>query len=63
MLEKLFREEKIEAVAHLAAEAFIDDSLYAATLETAKAQLQQSTANKVSADANVLIGDVTVTRL
>jgi UDP-glucose 4-epimerase len=27
MLEKLFREEKIDAVAHLAAEAFIDDSL------------------------------------
>jgi UDP-glucose 4-epimerase len=27
MLEKLFREEKFDAVAHLAAEAFIDDSL------------------------------------
>jgi len=34
--------------------AKIDDSLYAAALETAKAQLQQATANKVSADANVL---------
>jgi len=34
--------------------AKIEDSLYAATLETAKAQLQQATANKTSADANVL---------
>jgi len=34
--------------------ARIDDSLYAAAVETAKAQLQQAIANKVSADANVL---------
>ena len=34
--------------------AKIDDSLYAAALETAKAQLQQAEANKISADANVL---------
>jgi HlyD family secretion protein len=34
--------------------AKIDDSLYVAALETAKAQLQQNEANKVSADANVL---------
>jgi len=34
--------------------ARIDDSLYAAALETAKAQLQQNEANKISADANVL---------
>jgi HlyD family secretion protein len=34
--------------------AKIDDSLYAAAVETAKAQLQQAIANKVSADANVL---------
>lgn len=34
--------------------AIIDDSLYAAALETAKAQFQQAGANKVSADANVL---------
>jgi len=34
--------------------AKIDDSLYAATVETAKAQLQQAIANKASADANVL---------
>jgi HlyD family secretion protein len=34
--------------------AKIDDSLYAATLETAKAQVQQAEANKISADANVL---------
>src|SRR5450631_2167429 len=34
--------------------ARIDDSLYIAALETAKAQLQQATANKVSTDANVL---------
>ena len=34
--------------------ARIDDSLYAAAVETAKAQLQQAKANKVSADANVL---------
>ncbi len=34
--------------------AKIDDSLYAAALETAKAQLQQAMANKTSADANVL---------
>jgi len=34
--------------------AKIDDSLYAATVETAKAQLQQASANKMSADANVL---------
>ena len=34
--------------------AKIDDSLYAATVETAKAQLQQAEANKISADANVL---------
>jgi HlyD family secretion protein len=32
----------------------IDDSLYAAAVETAKAQLQQAEANKLSADANVL---------
>jgi HlyD family secretion protein len=34
--------------------AKIDDSLYAAAMETAKAQLQQAEANKMSADANVL---------
>ena len=34
--------------------ARVDDSLYAATVEAAKAQLQQATANKISADANVL---------
>ena len=34
--------------------AKIDDSLYAATVETAKAQFQQAAANKISADANVL---------
>jgi HlyD family secretion protein len=34
--------------------AKIDDSLYVAAVETAKAQLQQAIANKVSADANVL---------
>ncbi len=34
--------------------AKIDNSLYAAAVETAKAQLQQAVANKVSADANVL---------
>jgi HlyD family secretion protein len=34
--------------------AKIDDSLYAAAVETAKAQLQQAIANKISADANVL---------
>ena len=34
--------------------AKIDDSLYAAAVETAKAQLQQALANKISADANVL---------
>jgi HlyD family secretion protein len=34
--------------------AKIDDSLYAATVETVKAQLQQAEANKNSADANVL---------
>lgn len=34
--------------------AKIDDSLYAATVESAKAQFQQAVANKVSADANVL---------
>ena len=34
--------------------ARIDDSLYAAAVETAKAQLQQAIANKISADANVL---------
>jgi len=34
--------------------AKIDDSLYAAALGTAKAQLAQAEANKVSADANVL---------
>ena len=34
--------------------ARIDDSLYAAALETAKAQLQQNEANKVSSEANVL---------
>ena len=34
--------------------AKIDDALYAATLETAQAQLRQAAANKVSAEANVL---------
>ncbi len=34
--------------------AKIDDSLYVTALETAIAQLQQATANKTSADANVL---------
>ena len=34
--------------------AKIEDSLYAAAVETAKAQLEQAIANKVSADANVL---------
>ena len=34
--------------------AKIDDSLYAAAVETAKAQFQQAAANKISADANVL---------
>ncbi len=34
--------------------ARIDDSLYSAAVEAAKAQLQQAMANKVSADANVL---------
>jgi len=34
--------------------ARIDDSLYATAVETAKAQLEQAVANKVSADANVL---------
>jgi HlyD family secretion protein len=34
--------------------AKIDDSLYAAAVETAKAQFQQAGANKISADANVL---------
>ena len=34
--------------------AKIDDSLYAAAAKTAKAQLQQAEANKISADANVL---------
>jgi HlyD family secretion protein len=34
--------------------AKIDDSLYAAALETAKAQCQQASANNASADANVL---------
>jgi HlyD family secretion protein len=34
--------------------AKIDDSLYAAALETAKAQLRQNEANKISAEANVL---------
>ena len=34
--------------------AKIDDSLYAAALASAKAQLQQATATKTSADANVL---------
>ncbi len=34
--------------------AKIDDSLYAAALETAKAQLRQAEANKISAEANVL---------
>jgi HlyD family secretion protein len=34
--------------------AKIDDSVYAAAVETAKAQLEQAIANKVSADANVL---------
>lgn len=34
--------------------AKIDDSLYAAAVESAKAQLQQAAANKISADANLL---------
>ena len=34
--------------------AKIDDSLYVAALDTAKAQLQQAEANKISAEANVL---------
>jgi len=34
--------------------AKIDDSLYAAALETAKAQVQQAEANRISADANEL---------
>ncbi len=34
--------------------AKIDDSLYAATVKAARAQLQQAKANKISADANVL---------
>ena len=34
--------------------AKIDDSLYAAALETAKAQLRQNEANEISAEANVL---------
>jgi HlyD family secretion protein len=34
--------------------AMIDDSLYAATVKTAKAQLQQAQANEISAKANVL---------
>jgi HlyD family secretion protein len=34
--------------------AKIDDSLYAAAVETAKGQFQQAAANKISADANVL---------
>ncbi len=34
--------------------ARIDDSLYSAAVEAARAQLQQSLANKMSADANVL---------
>ncbi len=34
--------------------AKIDDSLYAAAVETSKAQLQQTVANRLSADANVL---------
>jgi len=34
--------------------ARIDDSLYAAAVDAAKAQVQQSVANKISADANVL---------
>jgi HlyD family secretion protein len=34
--------------------AKIDDSLYAAAVETTKAQFQQAVANKISADANVL---------
>ncbi|HYA88533.1 MAG TPA: efflux RND transporter periplasmic adaptor subunit [Nitrospirota bacterium] len=34
--------------------AKIDDSLYAAALETAKAQVKQAEANKISAEANVL---------
>jgi HlyD family secretion protein len=34
--------------------AKIDDSLYAAAVDTAKAQFQQAEANKISADANVL---------
>jgi HlyD family secretion protein len=34
--------------------AKIDDSLYAAAVETAKAQVQQNEANKISSEANVL---------
>ena len=34
--------------------ANIDDSLYAAAVDTTKAQVQQAEANKISADANVL---------
>jgi len=34
--------------------AKIDDALYAAAVDTAKAQVQQAKANKISADANVL---------
>ena len=34
--------------------AKIEDSLYAAAVDTAKAQFQQAEANKISADANVL---------
>ena len=34
--------------------AKIDDSLYAAAVNAAKAQVQQAAANKISADANVL---------
>jgi HlyD family secretion protein len=34
--------------------ARIDDSLYAAAVETAKAQVKQADANRISADANVL---------
>jgi len=34
--------------------AKIDDSLYVAAVETAKAQLEQAVANKINADANVL---------
>jgi HlyD family secretion protein len=34
--------------------AKIDDSLYVATLETAKAQLEQANAHKISSEANVL---------